>query len=160
MEKVTVTSETNPGFAAKVQTAMDANPELAEQMKPKRKPVKVQEYLRYDFSQEELRQKAKDLALSVQKQARAQEEQKAAQAQFKQRIEFEAAQIAALSNNISMGWDMRNIDCEVQYHTPSQGWKRTVRLDTREVVNEVAMSTYEMQEKLFEDADAGDGDAE
>lgn len=154
--EVTVTSETNPSFAAKVQAAMNADPELAAEIKHQPKPVKIREYLRYEFSQEELREKAKNLALSVQKQQRAQEEQKAAQAQFKQRIEFEQANIGLLSNNISMGWEMRDIDCEVLYHVPSQAVKRVVRLDTREVVREVPMNAHELQEKLFEDADTGE----
>lgn len=117
---------------------------------PKKKEVKVQEFLRYNFTEEELKAKSKDLALSVTRQARTQEEQKAAQSQFKQRIETEQAEIGRLSNNINMGWEMRNIDSIVQYHTPANGTKRVVRIDTGEIVREQAMSSFEMQQEMFE----------
>lgn len=128
---------------------MTTTTEKKPDAKPDRKPTKVTEFLRYNFSEDELRQKSKDLALSVTRQARTQEEQKAAQAQFKQRIETEQAEIGRLSNNINMGWEMRNIDCIVEYHKPAQGTKRIVRLDTGEVVRESAMSAHELQEELF-----------
>lgn len=113
--------------------------------------VKVKEYLRYSFSEEETKGIAKELALAVTRKTRAEEEQKSAQAQFKQRIESEIAMIGRLSNNINMGWDMREIDCEVQYHAPNQGMKRIVRLDTGEEVSTLAMSGHELQEKLFKE---------
>lgn len=115
------------------------------------KPPKiVKEYLRYEFTEEELKQKSKDLARSVQLQTAAQEEQKAAQAQFKDRIEREVANIGRLSRDINGGWEMRNIDCIVQFHTPTVATKRIIRQDTGEVVRECAMEKHELQENLFE----------
>jgi hypothetical protein len=113
--------------------------------------VKVKEYLRYTFSEDETKAIAKDLALSVTRKTRAEEEQKSAQAQFKQRIELEVANIGRLSNNINMGWDMREIECNVYFHQPSQGFKTIVRLDTGEEVRSEAMSGRELQEKLFKE---------
>ncbi len=116
--------------------------------------VKVGEYLRYDFSKPELEEISKKLAQSISRQARANEEQKAAQAQFKQRIEAETATIQSLSSNIHMGWEMRTIDCVVEFHTPVVGTKRMTRLDTGEIVREWAMRNDELQEHLFEDPNA------
>jgi hypothetical protein len=113
--------------------------------------VKVKEYLRYTFSEEETKAIAKELALAVTRKTRAEEEQKSAQAQFKQRIEAEIATIGKLSNNINMGWDMREIDCTVQFHKPNEGFKTIVRLDTGEVVREAKMAGGELQENLFRD---------
>jgi hypothetical protein len=111
--------------------------------------VKVKEYLRYQFSEEETREIAKHLALSVTNKTRAEEEQKSAVAQFKQRIELEVAMIQRLSNNINMGWEMREIECVVEFHKPKQGIKTIIRLDTGEIVRELKMSGGELQEKLF-----------
>lgn len=111
--------------------------------------AKVKEYLRYQFTEEETKEIAKNLALSVTSKTRAEEEQKSAQAQFKQRIEIEITQIQRLSNNINMGWEMREIECVVEFHKPRQGVKRIIRLDTGEIVREQQMSGGELQEKLF-----------
>jgi hypothetical protein len=67
----------------------------------------------------------------------------------RQRIEIEITQIQRLSNNINMGWEMREIECVVEFHKPRQGVKRIIRLDTGEIVREQQMSGGELQEKLF-----------
>jgi hypothetical protein len=124
----------------------------AVEVKPedKPKPLKIiKEYLRYEFTEEELKQKSKDLARSIQLQVAAQEEQKAAAAQFKERIETQVATIGRLSRDINGGWEMRNIDCIVQFHTPTIASKRVIRQDTGELVRECAMEKHELQENLF-----------
>lgn len=115
------------------------------------KPTTVGEFLRYDFTEDEVKEKAKTLALAVQRQTQAQEEQKAAQSQFKERIESCTSQIGKLSREINMGWEMRTIPCFVLFHNPKQGMKQIVRTDTGELVREIAMTTSEMQEKLFDE---------
>lgn len=113
-------------------------------------PKVVKEFLRYEFTEEELKQKSKDLARAIQLQTAAQEEQKAAQAQFKERIEREVATIGRLSRDINGGWEMRYIECVCQFHTPTIATKRIVRQDTGEVVRECAMEKDELQENLFD----------
>lgn len=115
------------------------------------KPVTVDEYLRYEFTQDELRERAKSLAMNVQRQTQSQEEQKAAQAQFKERLERFSSEIGKLSRDINNGWEMRNILCAVQYNSPAQGTKSIIRHDTGELVREMPMSKHEMQENLFEE---------
>ncbi len=121
-----------------------------DDVKAEKAPVVVKEYLRYEFTEDEIKQKSKDLARSVQLQTAAQEEQKAAQAQFKDRIESQIANIGRLSRDINGGWEMRNIDCLVQFHTPTIATKRLIRQDTGELVRECAMEKHELQENLFE----------
>ena len=113
------------------------------------KPVTVEEYLRYVFSEEELRDRAKSLAMNVQRQTQTGEEQKAAQAQFKERLERFTSEIGKLSRDINNGWEMRTITCRVLYHSPVSGTKRIVREDTGELVHERPMTRSEMQENLF-----------
>lgn len=113
------------------------------------KLVKVGEFLRYEFTEDEVRERSKKLALAVQTQVQAQEEQKAAVAQFKDRIESCVSQIGRLSRDINMGWEMRTVDCRVEYHTPVMGTKRVSRIDTGEFVRDTAMLIAEMQDNLF-----------
>lgn len=116
-----------------------------------KKPVTVEEYLRYEFTEDQLREKAKSLAVTVQRQTQTQEEQKAAQAQFKERLERFVAEIGKLSRDINNGWEMRNIECVVNFHSPVQGTKQILRLDTGELVREMPMSKSEMQDNLFDE---------
>lgn len=127
--------------------------EVVEDVKAEKAPKIIKEYLRYEFTEDELKWKSKDLARSVQLQTAAQEEQKAAQAQFKERIESCVASIGRLSRDINGGWEMRNIDCLVQFHTPSIATKRIIRQDTGELVRECAMEKHELQENLFDDSE-------
>src|ERR1700744_5446310 len=112
-------------------------------------PERVSEFLRYDFTEDELREKSKNLALAVQNKTQAQEGQKAAASQFKELIENADAKIGKLSRDINMGWEMRTVDCAVLFHTPVQGTKRIMRLDTNKIVRDQAMLAAEMQENLF-----------
>lgn len=109
----------------------------------------VQEYLRYDFTEEELKEKSRELARALQLRERAESEQKAAQAQFKERIESQQNIISRLGREIYSGWEMRNIDCQVEFHTPAIASKRITRIDTGEIVRECAMERHELQENLF-----------
>jgi hypothetical protein len=116
--------------------------------KTKREPKHIEEFLRYDFTEEETRQKAKDLALALQMKERAESEKKAVVKQFEERIETQASIVSRVSREIYAGWEMRNIKCSVEFHTPTPGAKRITRLDTGELVAERAMESYELQECL------------
>lgn len=117
--------------------------------KAKVKPITVEEYLRYEFSDEELSERSKSLAMNIQRQTQAEEEQKAAASQFKERIESYKASIGKLSRDINNGWEMRNIVCFVDHHKPVVGTKRIVRSDTGALVAEIAMTPGELQQHLF-----------
>lgn len=119
---------------------------------PPIQPTKiVQEFLRYDFSEQELKEKAKALSLALQLKERAESEQKAAQAQFKERIEAQQNIISRVSREIYSGWEMRNIDCRVEFHVPTVASKRITRIDTGELVAERPMNADELQLHMFED---------
>ena len=125
---------------------------VAEPAQPVKRRAKTTEFLRYDFSQDEMTRLSRDLALAVRKREQAQNALKAAQAQFKQQIEAETANIALFANFVSMGYEMRNIDCMVNFHQPEPGRKQIWRMDTGELVREEKMRRDEMQEQLFDEA--------
>ena len=106
------------------------------------------EFLKYTFSEDELRGFAKSMARECEIAAGVKEEKKAVMAQFAERIASSEAAIAQVSRFINNGYEHRMIECEVEMHTPEQGQKRVTRLDTGETVKVVAMSFDELQEAL------------
>ena len=125
--------------------------EAEQQQQPQKRRAKATEFLRYDFNQDEMSRLSRDLALSIRKRDQAQNALKAAQAQFKQQIEAETATTNLLANQVAMGYEMRNIDCVVYFHTPEAGRKQIVRTDTGELVREEKMRRDEMQDQLFDE---------
>ena len=112
---------------------------------------KTKEFLRYDFTEAEMKAKASELSLALQRKERAEMDQKAAQAQFKERIEAQTNIISRVSREYQAGYEFRDIECGVEFHTPTIGSKRITRMDTGELVRECAMRNDELQENLFAD---------
>lgn len=117
------------------------------------KPKTCKEFLRYDFTEIEMKTKASELSLALQRKERAEMDQKAAQAQFKERIEAQTNIISRVSREYQAGYEFRDIECGVEFHTPTLGSKRITRIDTGELVRECAMRGDELQENLFEDTE-------
>ena len=115
--------------------------------KVKVKVVEVDEFLRYELSAEEIKEKGASSARSVQLQQLAQEEQKGASAQFKERIERFTADIGRYSREISLGYDMRNIKCRVQAH-PDAGHQanRSPRPQRKRLSSRMCQRTIAMLE--------------
>lgn len=62
---------------------------------------------------------------------------------------------AELVERFNLRYEMRDVDCKVEFDTPEPGYKSFVRLDTGESVREVRMSEAEKQRAFV--FDAGDG---
>lgn len=120
-------------------------------MATKQKPriEKTRRWLKYAFSPTEITSFSQDLASRVQSLNRLEEEKKEIADSFKARMSAEGAKINQISLWITNGFDFRDIDCEVQYHTPKTGVKSIVRLDTGELVETIEMGDAEMQEPLL-----------
>lgn len=54
-----------------------------------------------------------------------------------------------LAHVIRTGIETRLVACELLFHTPAEASKRTIRLDTGEVVREEAMTAAECQTHMF-----------
>lgn len=81
-----------------------------------KKPVTItqtetREYLKYSFSEEELKNLAMEMANSTIQANDAEEQKKAAMASFKDKIEGHLLSARTASRFISNGYEMRNIDC-------------------------------------------------
>lgn len=86
--------------------------------------------LRYEFSKEELHEIAVDLANHNQELRRIEEEKKSVVSEYGSRINITKERISSLSDKVSAGYEVRDIECEVKYHEPTKGMKTLTRLDT------------------------------
>ena len=73
--------------------------------------TETREYLKYSFTEEELKNLAMEMANSTIQANEAEEQKKAAMASFKDKIEGHLLTSRTASRFISNGYEMRNIDC-------------------------------------------------
>jgi 4-aminobutyrate aminotransferase-like enzyme len=103
----------------------------------------------HTFTSEELSDKAQALATNIIQHADLEIEKKQAVDSFKDRLEAMEAMTWVLSQHVRERGMNQAVECVVQFHTPAISKKRTVRLDTGEVVREETMTSAECQENLF-----------
>lgn len=118
-----------------------------------------QRNLEYYFTDDEKMQMSQQLAVETQNKRRLEDQKKAVTSQYGSQINEKAESINSLSDKIASGYEYRNIECTVQWHTPSKNKKVITRSDTGENFVE-NMTEYDhnlfnqYQEKLQEEADA------
>ena len=112
------------------------------------KKIKAGEYLKYSFSRAEREENARTLARKTQALDEIEARKKQLTADLKAEMEAACVEVQKLARWVNDEYDYRIIDCEWTLHTPRTGMKRLARLDTGDVVKEVAMNTPEMQENL------------
>lgn len=86
--------------------------------------------LRYDLTASEIHDLSLELAGKTIEFNAVTEEKKAATSQYTARLNEIKSQCTKLSNVVTDGFEMRNIDCEVSYHTPELGKKTFKRMDS------------------------------
>lgn len=131
------------------------NVELTETGLPKVKPNRIiQKSLKVEFTPEEIKEFGSSLATCVLKMDELKDKKKAKAKEFKDVIDEKEAEIESLSNKINNGYEYTNIDCEVFLNVPNSGRKQIVRMDTKEVVEELDMTQEELQVRMdFEKAE-------
>lgn len=109
---------------------------------------KVNEYLKYTFTDEELLVLSKTMAKKNQDLGEVEADKKRIVADFTAKVQTFESEISTLARKVYSGYEHRQVECKVMYHTPDIGMKTIVRTDSGEVVREEAMSTSERQEIL------------
>lgn len=89
-------------------------------------------YLRYDFTAPEIYDLSMKLANKTQDKSRVAEEKKSVVSQYKSQIDAIDAELSNISSKVANGYEMRKVECEIQYHKPEQGKKTIIRKDTNE----------------------------
>lgn len=123
--------------------------------KPSGKVKQITEYLKYTFTKDELLVHARELGRTTHEIQRHENQLDAIKKELNAKISSLEAQRNVLSNHVTNGYEMRQVDCEVRFNVPESKKKTVVRLDTEETVQVLPMDGYECQEELdFEKAEA------
>jgi hypothetical protein len=103
-----------------------------------------------DLTEEEVQYRAQQLGAAVVEQDEVTTHKRDANKGFNEELEEIAQRMRLLSRAIRNKSERRLVRCAVTFHTPTQGAKRVVRLDTGELVREEPMTLDECQQHLFE----------
>lgn len=93
---------------------------------------KIKLTLQHNFSQDEMLQLSKELAIANQEMDRLDEQRKSVTSDFKAKIDHQKSVIGVYSSKVNNGYEFRIVECEVEYHKPKKGNKTISRLDTGE----------------------------
>jgi uncharacterized protein YktB (UPF0637 family) len=99
---------------------------------------------KYVFTQDELNQLGHELARSNRERTGAEDEKKSVMSDFKARIDGLDARINRLSNNISNGFEYKDMECTLELDLEAK--KRIFRrIDTNEIIREEEMHPEDWQ---------------
>lgn len=84
------------------------------------------------FTNEELLTRGERLALLQQELDQLEDEKKSMTAHFASQTKIKNEEIRLTSNQLANKYEHRNVDVEIEFHTPDKGKKRLVRTDTGE----------------------------
>lgn len=108
-------------------------------------PKRVRATVECRLTADELYQAGQQLAAATREAIACETDKKAAQAAYKARAEEAARICAELSLKITRRYEMRELDCIVNFGEPEAGKKQIVRPDTGEVVRTEDMTADELQ---------------
>lgn len=106
--------------------------------------MKVNKILNVPFTTEELKEIGVKLALENQRKERIEDEKKQSMSQYKSELDAADSEIKRLSQKLARGSEDRPVECDLLYHTPSEGLKTVRRCDTGEDVEVVKMTESEL----------------
>lgn len=93
---------------------------------------KTRRTLRYEFTNEEMRDLGRDLSVKNQELRQLEEQKKSVVADFGSRMTIAKEHISSLSDKVASGYEMRDVMCMVEYHTPEINKKTYTRTDNEE----------------------------
>jgi hypothetical protein len=108
----------------------------------------IKEYLKSQFTEQELKDISKKLAYENKNYDELEDAKKSVTSEFSSKINSSRAIISKLSNNINNGYEYKDVECEIRLNEPRDGQKTTVRKDTGEIVRIEDMNERELQEEL------------
>lgn len=106
-------------------------------------PKSERRALRYDFTAKETHDLSIQLANETRKLAAIEEEKSSIASQYAAKVKESKATCNKLSNLVADGYELRDIECEIQYHKPQQGKKTIIRKDSNKVTAIEAMTEWE-----------------
>jgi glutathionyl-hydroquinone reductase len=104
--------------------------------------------LRCPYTEAEMVETAKKLAHEVGELQTVEEEKKASNSAFKERIDERTKEISQLASKYNKGYELRDVECDVRFNDPESGKKTIYRTDTAEAVETLGMTWEEKQDEL------------
>lgn len=101
-----------------------------------------------EFTEDQLKQKASELASKINRRNQLENEKKAAVTGYKGRIDVLEAEIDLLANHVGEGREFMNVECVAKLDYPWFGKKSIYRTDTGAYVGEEDMTTEDRQMKI------------
>ena len=105
-------------------------------------------HLPVKFTEDQVRQKAEEMASKYTRVLRLKEEMKSAASGYKSRIEVVEAEVNLLSKHVTEKCEYQNVKCRAVWDTPEYGEKSIFRMDTGELVGTERMEDCDRQLKL------------
>jgi hypothetical protein len=100
----------------------------------------------------ELQQKGQEMAAAILKYDDYETEKKAIVKDLGDKMKELHAQLSVLAKVTKRKHEFRQVECQVELNMPADGTKRITRLDTKEIIKELPMTTSEKQSNLFGDS--------
>jgi len=110
----------------------------------------IKEHLKCSFTEQEIKEKAIQLAQECRAKEEVEAEKKQVMQDFNAKLAAHGAKISLLSNQINNGYEYRYVDCDIIYDSPTVGKKHIVRNDIFDTVRIEDMTADEMQGELFD----------
>lgn len=85
--------------------------------------------LKYEFSNPEILELSKELANKTQETRQLEEQKKSVVSEYASKTNIAREQVLLLSDKVASGYEVRDVECEVQYHSPTEGMKTLTRED-------------------------------
>lgn len=114
---------------------------------PPDRTIKRKVYLPCALTERELKDYSDLMADAYRNKTRAEENLKSAQTQLKSDIQGAESKMASCADKINSKTEYREVDCAVEYFFKDRQ-KKTVRVDTGEIVRVDPINDDEMQEKI------------
>lgn len=112
------------------------------------RPTTITEYLRHEFTQDERLQMGNDLAAAYNERERVEDEEAVVKARFKDRKATVEQKINQLSRELSAGFTMQNVECEIRYDDPNPFEVSIYRKDNGKHIKTRPMSDEERQAEI------------
>jgi hypothetical protein len=106
------------------------------------------ESVKYEFTQDEIRELGKSLAVEGARLDEVKGERAAVLADFKARTEAIAGRQRELQFQINNGYKLIEVEVMTMKHTPRDGIKQILRIDTNTVLREEPMTARELQDSF------------
>ena len=110
-------------------------------------PKYENEFIKYTFTEKELREIAGEMAQKIVNLQQAEDDKKAIMSDYKSQIDGIQAGINSAATKMTSGYEMRSVKCQVVPDYDRKVWEY-IRVDTGKCVKEKGMTSNDLQRKI------------